>query len=225
MLEAAAASTSPTACGPASSSRRPSSCSTRVPALGERLRPRGARPPRHRAPLRRRLATASRSPSSPGRSIWIYGQQEVVKDLIDGAARGERRRALRGLGRRLDGIDGDEADAPLPARGRGPRARLRLRRRLRRLPRHLARRDPARRRCASTRATTRSRGSAVLADVAPSTRGADLRVARARLRAPQPALAQHQPALPAGRARRGPRRLARRADLAGAAASARPATA
>ena len=45
-------------------------------------RPRGAAAPRHRAAVRRRAATASTSRRSTGRSITVYGQQEVVKDLI-----------------------------------------------------------------------------------------------------------------------------------------------
>ena len=57
----------------------------------------------------------------------------------------------------------------------------------------------------------------VLADVAPSSARARVRLARARLRAPQPPLAQHQPAVPAGRAAGRARRLARRAHLGGAA--------
>ena len=59
----------------------------------------------------------------------------------------------------------------------------------------------------------------ILAAVAAVERGADLRPPRARLRAAQHALARDQPPLPPVRAGRGPRRLARRADLGGARTS------
>ena len=135
-----------------------------------------------------------------GRSIWIYGQQEVVKDLIDArvAANGCVLFEVEGVS--LAGIDGSSPTLRYRHAGDAcelvcdfvagcdgfhgvsrdaiPKQALRLFQT--RLPVRVAGR--ARRRRALHR-------------------GADLRVARARLRAPQPALAQHQPALPAGRAR------------------------
>ena len=147
---------------------------------------------RHRIPL---------SELAGGRAITIYGQQEVVKDLIaarlatarplffevDGvdAARHRRRDARASVsattGQRAscaatsiagcDGFHGVCRDAIPAGRAHGLPARLPLR-----LARH-----PRRRRALQ--------------------RGVDLRLPRARLRPPQPALARAQPALPPGAAR------------------------
>ena len=57
----AAASTSSSACAPACSSRAPSTCCTRPASASGCTR--GARPPRHRAAVRRASATASPSAS------------------------------------------------------------------------------------------------------------------------------------------------------------------
>ena len=155
-----------------------------------------------------------------GRGITIYGQQEVVKDLI--AARLEAELPLR-FGAEATGLAGIESETPavtysdddgehelrcdfvagcdgfhgicreaLPdgALG-GARAGLSLR---------LAR-DPR-------------RGAAV-------ERGAHLRLQRARLRAPQPALTRAQPAVRAVRPGRRARVLAGRADLGRARPAAR----
>ena len=71
--------------------------------------PRGDGPPRARAALRRPRPPDRRSRSSTGgRTITVYGQQEVVKDLIAARAGRGRRAALRG--RRdvaVEGVDGE----------------------------------------------------------------------------------------------------------------------
>ena len=138
---------------------RRSTCSTR-PASAERLHREGL--VHHGLELRfdgrgHRIDFAE---LTGGRAITVYGQQEVVKDLIaarlqaggDAALRGRRRR--RCTTSRRDG-----PSHPLPPRGRRARAALRRRRRLRRLPR----RQPPDRSptacCASTSASTRSPGS------------------------------------------------------------------
>ena len=76
-----------------------------------------------------------------GRTITVYGQQEVVKDLI--AARVETGRPLLF---EVDDVTLAGVESKSPAirfvHGRPARAALRLRRGLRRLPRRLPRRDP-----------------------------------------------------------------------------------
>ena len=95
-----------------------------------------------------------------GKGVTIYGQQEVVKDLI------ERRLADGGqilfevLGRQRPRHHRQRAEDPLPPRRQGPGARLRFHRRLRRLPRHLPAEHSRRRAHASTTANIRSAGSA-----------------------------------------------------------------
>ena len=50
--------------------------------VGERLDARGARAPRGRAALRRQRHRIAFAELTGGRGITVYGQQEVVKDLI-----------------------------------------------------------------------------------------------------------------------------------------------
>ncbi len=50
--------------------------------VGSRLECRGHRPPRHRAAVRRRAAPRTHERAGGDRTITIYGQTEVVKDLI-----------------------------------------------------------------------------------------------------------------------------------------------
>ena len=105
--------------------------------------------------------TASISRRWSDKRVTIYGQQEVVKDLVDAAARRRRADAVRGRRRQRRTIS--------PASGRrsdsrhdGKRAgdRLRLHRRLRRLPRHLPA-EHSRTACSrASSATIRSAGSA-----------------------------------------------------------------
>ena len=183
---------------------------------------RGDRPPRHRAPVRRRAPPHRRSASSPaaGRSS-IYGQtrdREGPHRRAAGRRRlpllfeVERRRRARSRDRarrvrfRHDGAEHElECDfiagcdgfhgVCRPAIPAGVLARVRAR-----VPVRLARHP--------------RRGPAV-------ERRARLRASRARLRAAQHALARAQPPVPPVPPGRGPRRVARRADLGGAAAAAR----
>ena len=91
-----------------------------------------------------------------GRAIMVYGQQEVVKDLI--AARREAGQPLHFEVEDV-AVDPETQHDPLPPRRPGPPARLPGDRRLRRLPRRLPRRHP-RTACSRTaRASTRSDGS------------------------------------------------------------------
>ena len=73
-----------------------------------------------------------------GRSITVYGQQEVVKDLIAARLAAGGADPVRGRATsRLHDIDSDAPRITFRARRRRRRARLRLHRRLRRLPRRL----------------------------------------------------------------------------------------
>ena len=94
----AAGTTSRSACGPACSSRARWTCSTR-PASASGCSARGSSHhgielrfdgPWHRIAFDRLV---------PGRAITVYGQQEVVKDLIAAPARGRRPDPVRGLRR------------------------------------------------------------------------------------------------------------------------------
>ena len=168
----------------------------------------------HRIPLR----GARRGPGD-----HVYGQQEVVKDLIaarldsGGAAalRGGRRDACTGSTPtepsiqlhattasskqlRCDAIAGcDGFHGDQPSVGPGRRA------------------EPQRARLSLRLARDPGRGRAL-------DRGADLRAARTGLRAAQPALARAQPALRPVRSRATARSVARRTDLGGAPSAARP---
>ena len=79
---------------------------------------------------------------TPGKIVTVYGQQEVVKDLI--AARLSRGGAIlfEAEATHIERPRRQAADDPFQARGQGRDARMRHRRRLRRLPRRLPRRHP-----------------------------------------------------------------------------------
>ena len=148
----------------------------------------------------------------PGRAITVYGQQEVVKDLIEVrlAAGGQ---IFFDAGDVVPkGIEGPHPEVSFTDGGAAPRRPGRLHRRLRRVPRNLPRRDPARRAAVLRQgvpvrlARRARRRGAVLG-------GTDLRQQRARLRPAQHAQPRGEPVLPAGGAGRGHRRLARRPDL------------
>ena len=151
-----------------------------------------------------------------GRAITVYGQQEVVKDLI--AARlqagGELRFEVDDVS--LHDLETRRPAHPLPPRGRRARAALRRHRGLRRLPRHQPPDDP-RRRAAHLRARVPVRVARDPGRGGALQRGAHLLPSRARLRAAQHALAQAHAPVPAVRARRRHRGVARRAHLGGAA--------
>ena len=153
-----------------------------------------------------------------GRSITVYGQQEVVKDLIARAARRGRNRRLRGERRR-------------GARPRIECAALRLaqrtatsvelacdyHRRLRRVPRHLPAGDPRRSSCRSSSARIRSRGSASWPRPHRSHDELIYAYHERGFALFSDAIAGGHATLPAGAARRGHRGLARRAHLERAA--------
>ena len=105
---------------------------------------------RHHVPL---------SELTGGRRIVIYGQTEVVKDLIAARLDAGLPLHVRGGGRRRARLRGRRAVRHVRPRRRGAATRLRRHRRLRRLPRRL---PPGDRRtsCAPSRASTRSAGSA-----------------------------------------------------------------
>ena len=95
----ATATTWSSASAPACSSRARSTCSTRWASASGSTRE-GLVHARHRAALRRRAATASPLDElTGGRGITIYGQQEVVKDLIAARLDAGGAAALRGRGR------------------------------------------------------------------------------------------------------------------------------
>ena len=126
-----------------------------------------------------------------GRAITVYGQQEVVKDLIAArlAAGGQicfeaERRGVRRARRRRSRA------CASARRTASDELRMRLHRRLRRLPRRLPRRRSRRARCASTSSEYPFAWLGILAATPPSQRRADLRLPRARLRAAQHALAR-----------------------------------
>ncbi len=146
-----------------------------------------------------------------GRHITIYGQQEVVKDLIAALLDrgGDVRFEVSDVA--LHDLDSDTPRITFAHDGARGRARVRRDRRMRRLPRGVPpddRRAPDRVRVRVPVRVARDprRGSA-------GHRRADLRLARAGVRALHDALAEDQPALPPGPRRRGHRELARRPDL------------
>jgi hypothetical protein len=79
---------------------------------------------------------------TPGKIVTVYGQQEVVKDLIAARPFARRRDPVRGRGDPCQRHRWQKADDPFQARGQGRDARMRHHRRLRRLPRRLPRRHP-----------------------------------------------------------------------------------
>ena len=138
------ASTSSTASAPACSSTRPSSCSA-ASALADRLDREGLA---HRGI---QLAFEGRRHridflELAGQSITVYGQQEVVKDLIAARLAAGDPIVFEALDVEPVDVDTDTPVVRYRARRRAPRAALPDRRRLRRLPRREPRRrcpDPA----------------------------------------------------------------------------------
>ena len=132
-----------------------------------------------------------------GKQVMVYGQTEVTRDLMD--ARAGRRPA--------DRLRGRSDVQPARLRRRRSRAcatartaqahelRLRLHRRLRRLPRRQPRQRAGRARCTTFERVYPFGWLGVLSDVPPVVARADLRQPRARLRAVQHALADAQPLL------------------------------
>ena len=147
-----------------------------------------------------------------GAAVIVYGQHEVVKDLV--AARLDAGGAIlfETEATALEDMESRHA-AHQSARAGGRRChRMRFHRRLRRLPRHrapgdAAERDPQFRAQLSVRLARHPRGSGA------GVGGADLCPPRQRLRAVQHALAGGDAALSAVRAGRGYRRLVGRAHL------------
>ena len=110
------------------------------------------------------MADADRRPA-----ITVYGQNEVVSDLIEARLATGRPLLLRGA--TTSACTSSIQRRPrirFTARRRDARDPLRLRRRLRRLSRHLPSVDPRRRAAASTSATYPFGWLGILADAAPS---------------------------------------------------------
>ena len=106
-----------------------------------------------------------------GRAITVYGQHEVVKDLIDARLQAGGQIFFEvGAGRDSTDFDGESPRIAFQHAGEALRDRLRLHRRLRWLPRHLPPVDSRTACCASTRRSTRSAGSGILAQAAPASR-------------------------------------------------------
>ena len=156
-----------------------------------------------------------------GKTVTVYGQTEITRDLMDARAKSRRCRHLRSLRRGAARLFRRASARDLSPRRQGRRDRLRFHRRLRRLSRRQPQERPARRDQELTSASIRSAGSGLLSDTPPVSERTDLRPPRARLRTLLHALADAQPLLSAVQPRRGRRRLARRALLGGAAATAR----
>ena len=168
---------------------------TRRPADRDRRRrahaARGPRPPRHRAALRR--ASGHRidfADLTGGRGITVYGQHEVVKDLD--RARGSPPAAqilfeVEGRERRTISTASSRASASRTD-GEAREHRLRLHRRLRRLPRHLPA-DASRRACSAFYERVYPFGwLGILAEAPPASEELIYAQPRARLRAAQHAL-------------------------------------
>ncbi len=151
-----------------------------------------------------------------GRGVMIYGQTEVVKDLVEHRLQTGEPLLVRGSGGVGPGTRRGPAGGPLHPRRRRARAVLRHRRRLRRLSRRLPERHPGR-----SGARLGARVPVRLAGhprgCGPVHRRADLCPASAGLRAAQHALADTQPPVHPGRPRRRHRQLVRRAHLGAAA--------
>ena len=122
-----------------------------------------------------------------GKSVVVYGQTEVTRDLMDARRAAGAKTVYEAEDVSLHGFDGDAAGRALSPRRPKPRARVRLHRRMRRLPRR--RRDRASRRARSRRtsASIRSAGWACWSTSRPcptssstSTTSADSRSAAMR---------------------------------------------
>ena len=212
---ATTATTSNTASAPACSSTRPSSCSASSASpsgsTAQGLAHRGIELAfegrRHRLDFHELV----------GHSITVYGQQEIVKDLI--AARLAAGDPIVFEASDVT-IDDDRRRPPgraLRRRRRASRAALPHRRRLRRLPR----REPRRPRRPGSSHEVFERDYpfgwlGILAEAAPTIDELIYAEPRPRLRPVQHALADDHPAVPAGACRRAHRGLVRRPHLVGA---------
>ena len=170
---------------------------------------------RHRIPL---------SDLAGGRSIVVYGQTEVVKDLIAARLASGAPLLFEVEDVSVHDLESEHPQGALPARGprRGPR--VRRHRGLRRLSRGVPR-EHSRSGAAHLRARVPVRLAGDPGRRRAVVRRAHLRPPRARLRAAQPALARAEQALRAVPAGRGHRGLVRRAHLGGAADSGSASTA
>jgi p-hydroxybenzoate 3-monooxygenase len=115
---------------------------TRRPARrGRRGRAHARRGPaarRLRAVLRRRAPPHRPAGLTGGKQVMVYGQTEVTRDLMDPAPQPACRR-LRGRRRELHDFDGAQPRVRYRKDGCDARDRVRLHRRLRRLPRRVPR--------------------------------------------------------------------------------------
>src|SRR3954453_11018938 len=201
---------------PGAGDRRPA----RRPGRRRAAAARGDGPPRHRAALRR--GGAPHRAQRPDRRARDHALRPAGgRQGPDRPPGGDRRAAaLRGRRCARRGHRDRSPAHPLSPRRRRARARLRGGRRVRRLPRRLppgAARPPSdrlRARLPPRLARDPRRGRAV-------DRGAHLLPLRPRVRPAQHALAAAQPPVPAGRAGRADRGLARRAHLGRAAGALR----
>ena len=137
-----------------------------------------------------------------GRAITVYGQQEVVKDLI--AAGGDIRFEVDDVR-----VDVERPRVSVHPRGHRVRARLRGHRGLRRVPRRVPRSRPGRR-AGRARARLPVRLAGHPGPRRAAQPRADLHPPRPRLRPGQHALAGGHAAVPAGAPGHGRGRLARR---------------
>ena len=186
--------------------------------VGERLAREGLDHTRHLPALRSDRAFHVDMLRLTGRTITIYGQQEVVKDQIAALLRARRAGPLRGRATSRCTTSTASVRA-ITYRRRRARARVRLHRRLRRLPRRLPAGDP-RRRADRARVRLSVRWLGILAEAPPATdeliyawheHGFALHSMRS------PTVSRLYLQVPD---RRGPRRLARRPDLGRAATAA-----
>ena len=129
------------ACAPACWSRAPSTLMDELGA-GERLHREGMPDPRLDIRFSGGIIHIDLPVLTPGKIVTVYGQQEVVKDLIAARLVARRPDPVRGRGDARRRPRRQAADDPFQARGQRRDARMRHRRRLRRLPRHLPRRHP-----------------------------------------------------------------------------------
>ncbi len=160
-------------------------------------------------------------PALTGKTITVYGQHEVVKDLIAAHLASGEPLHFDVSDVSVHGIDGERPSIRYrDASGEAARDRVRRRRGMRRVSRHRARRHP-RRRADGVRARLPVRVARHPLGLAARVRGADLRAARPRFRAVLAALAVGAAHVPAVRARRGSRAVARPAHLGRAAPAAR----
>ena len=186
--------------------------------LGRTHDARRPRPSRH-LPAFRRPQPSPRLCDLTGKTIMVYGQHEVVKDVIAArlAAGGHDPVRGRATSRSNASIRAQPSIRFRDADGDAQRLTLRLHCRLRRLSRRLPAERARRRRLRSTIAIYPFAWLGILGRRAAGVRRVDLLQPRARLRAVQPTLAVGAALLPAVRARRRHQRVARRPHLARAA--------